>query len=85
MSDNPIVIVGAGQAGLQVADSLRRGGYDGKLLLLGDESSLPYQRPPLSKQYLAGDMVDERLFFRPQDFYTKKDIDVIVDAAVVGY
>jgi 3-phenylpropionate/trans-cinnamate dioxygenase ferredoxin reductase subunit len=82
MSDNPIVIVGAGQAGLQLADSLRRGGYDGKLLLVGEESSLPYQRPPLSKQYLAGDMADERLLFRPQEFYAKKNIDVIVGAVV---
>jgi 3-phenylpropionate/trans-cinnamate dioxygenase ferredoxin reductase subunit len=82
VSDNPIIIVGAGQAGLQVADSLRRAGHDGGLLLVGEEPSLPYQRPPLSKQYMAGDMADERLLFRPADYYVTKNIEVLRDAHV---
>jgi len=49
-----VVIVGAGQAGFQVAASLRQEGYDGRITLIGDEPGLPYQRPPLSKAYLLG-------------------------------
>lgn len=82
MADEPIVIIGAGQAGLQVADSLRRGGYAGSLTLIGDEASLPYQRPPLSKQYIGEDMAAERLLFRPADYYTKQAIEVITGVAV---
>jgi len=82
MSDHPIVIVGAGQAGLQLADSVRRGGYDGELLLLGEEPNLPYQRPPLSKQYLTDELDEERLLFRPKNFYAKKNIDIRTNTAV---
>ncbi|MGR9092498.1 MAG: FAD-dependent oxidoreductase, partial [Gammaproteobacteria bacterium] len=82
MAEQPIIVIGAGQAGLQVADSLRRGGYAGPLTLIGDEPSLPYQRPPLSKQYLGDDMAAERLLFRPADYYSKQAIDVITDVAV---
>jgi 3-phenylpropionate/trans-cinnamate dioxygenase ferredoxin reductase subunit len=49
-----IVIVGAGQAAVQAVDTLRRRGFAGKLTLIGEEASPPYQRPPLSKKYLAG-------------------------------
>ena len=48
------IIVGAGQAGLQVADSLRKEGFEDRITLFGDETTLPYQRPPLSKKYLEG-------------------------------
>ena len=54
MSISSVVIVGAGQAGFQVAASLRQGGYTGAITLIGDEPGLPYQRPPLSKAYLLG-------------------------------
>jgi len=84
MAEAPIVVVGAGQAGLQVLDSLRRGGYDGPLTLIGDEATLPYQRPPLSKQYISGEMADERLLFRPADYYTKQNIDVRLGARVTA-
>lgn len=82
MAEQPIIVVGAGQAGLQVADSLRRGGYAGPLTLIGDEASLPYQRPPLSKQFIGDDMAAERLLFRPADYYTKQSIEVITHATV---
>lgn len=82
MSDDPIIVVGAGQAGLQVTDSLRRGGYNGDLLLVGDEPSLPYQRPPLSKQYMVGELTDERLLFRPADFFEKRKVAMITGARV---
>lgn len=82
MSERPIIIIGAGQAGVQIIDSLRRGGYDGALVLIGDEHSLPYQRPPLSKQYLSGALAEERLLFRPENFYVKQDVEVLLGTRV---
>ncbi len=63
------MIIGGGQAGAQAVDTLRREGYSGRLILIGSEAELPYQRPPLSKKYLSGDMARERLWFRHQAFY----------------
>lgn len=68
-------MVGAGQAGLQIAETLRRSGYSEPVLLLGDETWPPYQRPPLSKKYVSDDMADERLFFRPLEQLARQDID----------
>ena len=82
MSENPIIVVGSGQAGLQVVDSVRRGGYEGSLVLIGNEDSLPYQRPPLSKKYMSEDMADERLLFRPEDYYQKKNVELTLGAEV---
>src|ERR1051326_972851 len=66
-----IVIIGAGQAGVQAAATLRSEGYDGALTLVGEEVYPPYQRPPLSKAYLSGDFVRERLFLKPDSFYAE--------------
>jgi 3-phenylpropionate/trans-cinnamate dioxygenase ferredoxin reductase subunit len=71
-----IVIVGGGQAGAQAADTLRREGFKGRLMLLSEESHLPYQRPPLSKQYLSGEVPTERLFFRHRSFYDEHHIEL---------
>lgn len=71
-----IVIVGAGQAAAHAADTLRRKGFAGKLTIVGDEPWLPYQRPPLSKKYLAGAMERERLLLRPAQFYEARTVDV---------
>jgi 3-phenylpropionate/trans-cinnamate dioxygenase ferredoxin reductase subunit len=71
-----VVIVGAGQAGAQVAVSLRQLGYGGKITLLGEERQPPYQRPPLSKAYLSGEMVLERTFLRSEGYYEKHGIDL---------
>lgn len=79
-----IVVIGAGQAGLQLVEALRKGGFDGALTLIGDERHPPYQRPPLSKKYLAGDFVDERLYFRPLEHYAKLDVDLRLDTAAVA-
>src|SRR5450432_4058109 len=65
-----IVIVGAGQAADQAVHTLRRKGFTGKLTLVGDEPWLPYQRPPLSKKFLAGAIERDRLMFRPSHFYS---------------
>lgn len=73
---NNVVIVGAGHAAGQVVASLRQNNFNGRITLLGEESWYPYQRPPLSKKYLAGDMQAERLYFKPQAFYDQPNIDV---------
>ncbi|GAA0786272.1 pyridine nucleotide-disulfide oxidoreductase [Roseibium denhamense] len=72
-----VVIVGAGQAGAQAAQSLRQGGFEGPLRLIGDEPHPPYQRPPLSKKYLAGDIGSEALWLRPPAFFSTNAIDFI--------
>jgi 3-phenylpropionate/trans-cinnamate dioxygenase ferredoxin reductase component len=71
-----VVIVGAGQAGAQVAVSLRQLGFAGEITLLGDEPHLPYQRPPLSKGYLSGEMALERTWLRSETYYAKHRIDL---------
>ncbi|HUO54075.1 MAG TPA: FAD-dependent oxidoreductase, partial [Rhodoblastus sp.] len=77
-----IVIVGAGQAGLQLAESLRAEGFAGELVLLGKERRPPYQRPPLSKAWLAGETADDRLTIRGHDFFAAKEIDLRLGAEV---
>lgn len=69
-----IVVIGAGQAGASLVAKLRSSGFDGDLTLIGAEPVVPYQRPPLSKAYLLGDMELERLFLRPERFYAEQDI-----------
>ncbi|MBI1238241.1 MAG: NAD(P)-binding protein [Alphaproteobacteria bacterium] len=68
------VIIGAGQAGAQAAQSLRTEGFKGPIVMIGDEAYPPYQRPPLSKKFLAGELEEERLFLRPQAFYDEAKI-----------
>lgn len=74
MSD--IVIIGAGQAAGQAAASLRQEGHEGLITILGDEAFPPYQRPPLSKQYLSGEIGLERVYLRPEKFYADKNISL---------
>ena len=70
-----IVIVGAGQAADQAVHTLRRKGFTGKLAVVGDEPYLPYQRPPLSKKFLAGALDKDRLVLRPQHFYVEHSVE----------
>ena len=79
-----VVIVGAGHAAGQVVASLRQKKYEGLITLLGEESWYPYQRPPLSKKYLAGEMPAERLYFKPQSFYDEPNIDVQLNTKVTA-
>ena len=72
-----VVIVGGGQAGLQTAVSLREFGFAGPVTLLGDETALPYQRPPLSKAYLAGTTDEAGLVLRSGGFFAERDINVL--------
>ena len=67
-----VVIIGGGQAGLQVADTLRTEGYEGKIHVIAEESGLPYQRPPLSKDYLAPGKEPAPLPLRGASFFEDK-------------
>ncbi|WP_077032919.1 NAD(P)/FAD-dependent oxidoreductase [Pelomonas sp. KK5] len=78
----PIVIVGAGHAGSQLAFSLRQAGHAGRIVLLDAHGHLPYQRPPLSKAYLTGKLTAQDLAFRPAAFYEEQDIERRVGEAV---
>lgn len=73
MSD-AIVIIGAGQAGAQLAMSLRQGRFSGPIMLIGDEPYLPYQRPPLSKKFLSERKQPDTLFLRPENFWRDHDV-----------
>jgi 3-phenylpropionate/trans-cinnamate dioxygenase ferredoxin reductase component len=81
MTKPPVVIVGAGHAGFQLASSLRQAGYAEPIFLLNDEPHLPYQRPPLSKAYLKGGGAPDSLMFRPARFYREQTIELIADRA----
>jgi 3-phenylpropionate/trans-cinnamate dioxygenase ferredoxin reductase subunit len=71
-----ILIVGGGQAGAQAVDTLRREGFEGRIVLVCAEAELPYQRPPLSKKYLSGDLAADRLPFRHRAFYDDHRIEL---------
>jgi len=77
-----IVIAGAGHAAGQVVATLVQKKFAGNIVLVGDESFLPYQRPPLSKKFLAGEMPAERLFFRPASFYENAGADVRLNTRI---
>jgi 3-phenylpropionate/trans-cinnamate dioxygenase ferredoxin reductase component len=80
----PIVIVGGGQAGLQVAESLRAEGYGGSLLIVGEEPHAPYQRPPLSKEFLTGQMDERQLWIRAPAALERKSIQLVTGRRVVS-
>jgi len=82
MTQGPVLIVGAGHGGFQVALSLRQLGFKERICLINDEAHLPYQRPPLSKAYLKGSGGPETLMFRPEKFYADQRIELIGDRAV---
>ena len=69
-----VVVIGAGQAGASLVAKLRNAGFDGEITLIGAETAPPYQRPPLSKAYLLGEMEVERLYLRPESFYAENNI-----------
>ncbi|MGY9045497.1 hypothetical protein P775_02535 [Puniceibacterium antarcticum] len=71
-----VVVIGAGQAGSALVARLRKQGFDGQITLVGDEPVPPYQRPPLSKAYLLGEMEQERLYLRPASYYSDQNIDL---------
>ncbi|WP_195821416.1 NAD(P)/FAD-dependent oxidoreductase [Roseobacter sp. MH60115] len=79
-----VIVIGAGQAGASCVAKLRNGGFDGQVTLIGAEPAPPYQRPPLSKAYLMGEMALERLYLRPETFYAEHDITLRTNAEVTS-
>jgi 3-phenylpropionate/trans-cinnamate dioxygenase ferredoxin reductase subunit len=77
-------IVGAGHCAGQAAASLRQQGFDGDIVIIGEESHIPYQRPPLSKKFLAGELPLERVYLRPPKFYRDTNIELLLDTRVVA-
>ncbi len=71
-----VVVVGANIAGASAVEALRRAGYDGRLVLIGAEVELPYERPPLSKEYLLGERGEDQLFLRPAAFYDEMNVEL---------
>jgi 3-phenylpropionate/trans-cinnamate dioxygenase ferredoxin reductase subunit len=84
MPDRVVAVVGAGQSGFQVASSLRQEGFSGRVVLIGEEPGLPYQRPPLSKSYLAGESGLEELWLRPEPFYQTQQIELLTGETAVA-
>lgn len=79
-----VVIAGAGEAGGQAAISLRQGGFEGPITIIGDEPYIPYERPALSKQFLARELEQERLYLRAEEFYRDKHITLRLNERVVS-
>src|SRR5687767_875667 len=77
------VIVGAGLAGAKAAEELRKEGFDGRLILIGDEPQRPYERPPLSKDFLRGE-TDEVPYVHSDDFYEDRDVELMTSTRVTG-
>ena len=77
-----IVIAGAGHASGQLVACLRQAGFDGKIVLVGDEPYLPYQRPPLSKKFLAGELATERLYVKPPSFYEEAGVELRLETRI---
>jgi len=79
---NTVAIVGAGHAAGQVVATLKQKKFDGKIVLIGEEPWLPYQRPPLSKKFLAGELPAERLHFKPESFYDDPAIEIRLNTRI---
>ena len=77
-----VLIIGAGQAGAQTATSLRQGGFEGAITIVGNEPALPYQRPPLSKAYLKGELEESRLYFKSTECFETQKVNILTDTAV---
>ena len=78
------MIVGASLAGAKAAETLRNEGFDGRIVLIGDEPVRPYERPPLSKDYLRGESDFDSAAVHPADFYETNDIDLRVSTTVTA-
>lgn len=78
-----VVIVGAGHGGAQAAVALRQAGFPGSVAMIGNEAEPPYERPPLSKEYLAQEKPFERLYIRPPAFWAEKGIELLLEQEVV--
>ncbi|HSX54208.1 MAG TPA: FAD-dependent oxidoreductase [Sphingomonas sp.] len=79
-----VVIVGAGHGGAQAAIALRQAKFEGSIAIIGEEPELPYERPPLSKEYFSGEKVFERILIRPLSFWEERNISMLTDTRVVA-
>ncbi len=79
-----IVIVGAGHGGAQAAIALRQAKFEGTIAVIGDEPELPYERPPLSKEYFSGEKVFERILIRPAAFWAERNVEMLLNRRVVS-
>lgn len=79
-----VVIVGAGHGGAQVAVSLRTQKFEGSIAIIGDEPELPYERPPLSKEYFAGEKEFERIQIRPAKYWDEREVTMLLNKRVVS-
>ena len=84
MEHADVIIVGAGHGGAQAAIALRQNGFEGRILVIGREPEIPYERPPLSKEYLARDKTFERICIRPAQFWEDKAVEMKLGAEVVS-
>lgn len=82
MASYDVLIVGAGHGGAQAALLLRQAGFEGSIALLGDENEPPYERPPLSKEYMAGDKPFERILIRPAQFWPDRNVELLLGKRV---
>lgn len=82
MESGDVVIVGTGHGGTHAAIALRQNGFEGSILLIGRDSSPPHERPPLSKDYLAGERTTDRMLDRPESFWADKDISLLLATVV---
>lgn len=80
--DAGVIIVGGGHGGAQAAIALRQNGYAGPVTIIGREEEPPYERPPLSKEYMAGDKEFERIYIRPRTFWAEKQVDLLLGRSV---
>src|SRR3954453_11660770 len=78
------VVAGAGLAGAKAAETLREEGFDGRLVLIGAEPERPYERPPLTKDYLRSESPREKAYVHPEAFYREHDIELITDTVVTA-
>jgi 3-phenylpropionate/trans-cinnamate dioxygenase ferredoxin reductase component len=83
-SDQTFVIVGASLAGAKAAEALRDEGFDGRVVLVGAEDERPYERPPLSKDYLRGEVVREKVYVHPEGYYAEHDIELRLGRTAVS-
>jgi len=84
MNAYDILIVGAGHAGAQAAIALRQNKFEGSIAIVGDEPEIPYERPPLSKDYLAGEKPFERILIRPATFWPEREIAMLTGKRIVS-
>src|SRR6476469_3669245 len=78
------VIVGAGLAGAKATETLRAEGFDGPVVLIGDESERPYERPPLSKDYLVGQAERETIYVHPENWYAENNVELRLGSLVTA-